>query len=172
MFAHLQKNRASLLITIQQIIIQLQFPFSLHPTGRHEKMISLGSSRRPHVFLAIVLSLALVLFLHAHPHPQSYFLSGPISKLKVQFGLYNASDGLEKKDKRIRERVERMKGYCEVEDAFEREYGRTNLRLARGYEGKSMQLTAITTNVLQALMKECAYCFKRSCEVNRSPSLL
>lgn len=64
-----------------------------------------------------------------------------------------------------------MKGYCEAEDAFEREYGRTNLRLSRGYEGKSMQLTAITTNVLQALMKECAYCFKRLCEVNRSPSL-
>lgn len=31
-----------------------------------------------------------------------------------------------------------MKGYCEAEDAFEREYGRTNLRLARGYEGKSV----------------------------------
>lgn len=135
-------------------------------------MIPLGSSRRSHVYLAIVLLLALVLFLHAHPHPQSYFLSGPISKLKVQFGLYNASDGLEKKDKRIRERVERMKGYCEAEDAFEREYGRTNLRLARGYEGKSILLTVIITNILQALMKECAYCFKRSCEVNSSLSLL
>lgn len=33
-------------------------------------------------------------------------------------------------------------------------------------------LTMIITNVLQALMKECAYCFKRSCEVNRSLSLL
>lgn len=112
-------------------------------------MISLGSSRRPHVFLAIVLSLALVLFLHAHPHPQSYFLSGPISKLKVQFGLYNASDGLEKKDKRIRERVERMKGYCEVEDAFEREYGRTNLRLARGYEGSHERMRLLLQKIMR-----------------------
>ncbi|ADV20148.1 hypothetical protein I305_01227 [Cryptococcus gattii E566] len=112
-------------------------------------MISLGSSRRPHVFLAIVLSLALVLFLHAHPHPQSYFLSGPISKLKVQFGLYNASDGLEKKDKRIRERVERMKGYCEAEDAFEREYGRTNLRLSRGYEGSHERMRLLLQKIMR-----------------------
>ncbi|KAE8537735.1 hypothetical protein D1P53_005791 [Cryptococcus gattii VGV] len=112
-------------------------------------MIPLGSPRRLHVILAIVLSVALVLFLHAHPHPQSYFLSGPISKLKVQFGLYNASDGLEKKDKKIRERVERMKGYCEAEDAFEREYGRTNLRLARGYEGSHERMRLLLQKIMR-----------------------
>ncbi|KGB74594.1 hypothetical protein I307_02196 [Cryptococcus deuterogattii 99/473] len=112
-------------------------------------MIPLGSSRRSYVFLATVLSLALVLFLHAHPQPQLYFLSGPISKLKVQFGLYNASDGLEKKDKKIRERVERMKGYCEAEDAFEREYGRTNLRLARGYEGSHERMRLLLQKIMR-----------------------
>lgn len=35
----------------------------------------------------------------------------------------------------------------------------------------SSRLTMIITNILQALMKECAYCFKRLCEANHSPSL-
>lgn len=35
----------------------------------------------------------------------------------------------------------------------------------------SLGLKMIIINALQALMRECAYCFKRSCEASRSPSL-
>ncbi|OXG24589.1 hypothetical protein C366_00118 [Cryptococcus neoformans Tu401-1] len=112
-------------------------------------MIPLGSPRRSHVLLAILLSLALVFFLHIHHHPQSHFLSGPISKLKVQFGLYSSSGGLEKKDKGIRQRVDKIREYCEAEDAFEREYGRTNLRLTRAYEGSHERMRLLLQKIMR-----------------------
>ena len=37
----------------------------------------------------------------------------------------------------VRKNVERLVDVCKAEDAFEVEYGRTNLRLTRGYEGES-----------------------------------
>ncbi|EAL23460.1 hypothetical protein CNBA1100 [Cryptococcus deneoformans B-3501A] len=112
-------------------------------------MIPLGSPRRSHILLAALLSLVLVLFLHTHHHPQSHFLSGPISKLKVQFGLYSSSDGLETKDKGIRKRIDKIRGYCEAEDAFEREYGRTNLRLSRAYEGSHERMRLLLQKIMR-----------------------
>lgn len=48
---------------------------------------------------------------------------------------------LAQSDPGVRRRIKRMKGLCKADNVFEAEYGRTNLRMSRGYEG--MLLSAI-----------------------------
>ncbi|WWC95233.1 hypothetical protein V866_002091 [Kwoniella sp. B9012] len=97
-------------------------------------MLALPASRRPHLFLALLSSIALVLFLHNSYHPH-YAMIKPPSLFQSDSDKPKAYTGLEADDLNVRRRVERMRGYCEGEDPFEKEYGRTNIRMTRAYEG-------------------------------------
>lgn len=75
-----------------------------------------------------ILSLAFDIKVHSIP----YILpSGTIRPGKST----STASGLEATDAGVRKRIARMRKVCAVENQFEREYGRTNLRLSRGYEG-------------------------------------
>ncbi|WRT69354.1 uncharacterized protein IL334_006338 [Kwoniella shivajii] len=102
-------------------------------------MYILPASRRPHVFIAALSIVALVLFLH---NTQQTGLSSWSSPL---FGSHPTTSslenvGLEAEDHVVRGRVSRMKTFCEKENPFEKEYGRTNIRLTRAYEGSHYRL--------------------------------
>nr|XP_019009028.1 uncharacterized protein I206_05668 [Kwoniella pini CBS 10737]OCF47809.1 hypothetical protein I206_05668 [Kwoniella pini CBS 10737] len=96
-------------------------------------MIPLPASRRPHLFLAILSVIALLLFVQNSYHPGSALLkpSFPYSRPDVSEDY----TGLEAEDHNVRSRVERLREFCGRENAFEREYGRTNIRMSRAYEG-------------------------------------
>ncbi|WWC93165.1 uncharacterized protein L201_008133 [Kwoniella dendrophila CBS 6074] len=96
-------------------------------------MFTLPASRRPHIFLAILAVIALTLFIHTTYHPQLPSFESTYSG--VDKTTQKTYEGLEADDLGVRGRVERMRSYCEREDPFEKEYGRTNIRMTRAYEG-------------------------------------
>ncbi|WVQ96344.1 hypothetical protein IAU59_003448 [Kwoniella sp. CBS 9459] len=112
-------------------------------------MFALPTSRRPHLFLGVLAGVALILLLHNVYTPRASlipFVSRPIRPSDTDEA---AVQGLESEDYRVRNRVERMRGFCEAEDPFEREYGRTNLRLSRAYEGSHQRLRQLLLKALR-----------------------
>nr|ODN82567.1 hypothetical protein L203_05376 [Cryptococcus depauperatus CBS 7841] len=57
--------------------------------------------------------------------------------------------GLEKDDRQIQSRVERMRGFCKREKGFEKEFGRTNIRLSRSYEGSHWRTRLLLQKILR-----------------------
>lgn len=51
-------------------------------------------------------------------------------------------------DPEVHQRVERLRQECLSQDPFEKEYGRTNLRLSRAYEGESSRQTKLIERFL------------------------
>ena len=86
-------------------------------------------SRRSALLLGAVSLLLVVALLHAGVRNQPAYLSWatPASSA-IPAPLVHA-------DKTVRRRVKKLVNMCDAEDPFELEYGRTNLRLSRGYEG-------------------------------------
>ncbi|OCF40181.1 hypothetical protein I317_06005 [Kwoniella heveanensis CBS 569] len=115
-------------------------------------MFAIPASRRP-LFLGLLGSVALILLLHNVYTPRASlipFISRPIRPFDPDDGQpTNLPLGLETEDYRVRDRVERMRGFCEAEDPFEREYGRTNLRLTRAYEGSHQRLRQLLHKALR-----------------------
>jgi hypothetical protein len=91
-------------------------------------------SKRPHLLLGLLTGIAALFFLHNIYQPRPSFLPVPFwnSKTVVDDALL----GLEAQDYRVRDRVRRVRDFCDADDPFEAEYGRTNLRMSRAYEGR------------------------------------
>ncbi|KAK8870123.1 hypothetical protein IAR55_000693 [Kwoniella newhampshirensis] len=111
--------------------------------------LPVSPSRRPHIFLAVLLGIAFILFLHNIHQPRPSFFPNPFHSPTVGSSDVSHSTGLEVEDYRVRDRVVRMRGYCEREDGFEKEYGRTNLRLTRAYEGSHHRFRRLLHKVLR-----------------------
>ncbi|WVQ82440.1 hypothetical protein IAT38_004568 [Cryptococcus sp. DSM 104549] len=105
------------------------------------------SSRRPHIFLGLLSGIAL-LFLHNIHQPRPSLIPNPFSRSRPQSASVGGN-GLEAEDYRVRGRVERMQGFCEEQDPFEREYGRANLRLTRAYEGSHHRIRQLLHKALR-----------------------
>lgn len=112
------------------------FPSIFMNLGRTAAMY-LPSSRRIHVLLAVITCLILGFILHF-----TYQLGASVTVPRPE----TASKGaLPHTDHRVQARVDRLRGICVEDDPFEREYGRTNLRMSRGYEGDSYCLDYSST---------------------------
>ena len=98
----------------------------------------LPSSRRPVVFLAILLSLAAVFFLHSTYRPDSPYAIHNIwyNAYRGNLDLQRPLSQYEKQHPAVRRRVGFAREACLEDDRFEKEYGRANLRLSRAYEGE------------------------------------
>nr|XP_018260614.1 uncharacterized protein I303_07540 [Kwoniella dejecticola CBS 10117]OBR82772.1 hypothetical protein I303_07540 [Kwoniella dejecticola CBS 10117] len=110
-------------------------------------MIPLPASRRPHLFLGVLSLIALWLFVQNSYHPGSALLkpSFPYSHPEEP----NEYAGLEAEDLGVRSRVERLRSVCQGENAFEREYGRTNIRMSRAYEGSHHRIRQFLQKALR-----------------------
>jgi hypothetical protein len=87
---------------------------------------SIPPLRRPHLLLSLFLAV-LILAIHQRHNAQSHIaaLFAPnIPPEQMMIGVYD-----------VQQRLNRFKNTCEEDDTFEKEYGRTNLRMSRAYEG-------------------------------------
>jgi hypothetical protein len=98
------------------------------------------SARRPHLFLALLLGVATLLFVHNALDPSG--LGVPQQPVVLEGGRFHD------KDPKVVQRTEKMASFCSAEDPFEKEFGRTNLRLSRGYEGESGSASSFTLGVM------------------------
>lgn len=94
------------------------------------------SARRPHLFLALLLGVATLLFVHNALDPSG--LGVPQQPVVLEGGRFHD------RDPKVVQRTEKMASFCSAEDPFEKEFGRTNLRLSRGYEGESGSASSFT----------------------------
>ncbi|WVO16388.1 hypothetical protein L204_104063 [Cryptococcus depauperatus] len=112
-------------------------------------MILLPSSRRLQVSLFLVTLLALLVFLHQGTMSH-LSLSEHIARLTGNQQYHGTLEGgLEKDDRQIKSRVERMRGFCKREKGFEKEFGRTNIRLSRSYEGSHWRTRLLLQKILR-----------------------
>lgn len=92
----------------------------------------LAPSRRLPIFLAFLSTIATVVLLYRFNRPRQNLI--PFLSSATSTG---SLDGTHEGDYRVRARVERLRLLCGTDDPFEREYGRANLRMSRGYEGET-----------------------------------
>lgn len=78
-------------------------------------------ARRPYALaLIVVLSVGILLLLHRQS-----------DEIRLRFGTPLASE-----TSRLSPAALRLEAICELQDPFDLEYGRTNIRLTRAYEGQ------------------------------------
>ncbi|WWD15584.1 hypothetical protein CI109_100006 [Kwoniella shandongensis] len=112
--------------------------------------IPVSPSRRPHALLALLSGIVLILYLHNTHQPRPSFIPNPFwGSPSTSTSGKGGIVGLEEDDYRVRDRIERMRGYCEIDGELEKEYGRTNLRLSRAYEGSHHRFTRFLHKALR-----------------------
>ena len=87
-------------------------------------------SRRSGILLGALSLLVVIAVLHAGARNHPAYLSWPPASDVKNVPLVH-------KDEAVRRRFDALVNLCAADDPFELEYGRTNLRLSRGYEGAS-----------------------------------
>jgi hypothetical protein len=85
-------------------------------------------TRRPVIVLCVVVFISIVLFAGSHHEPTTMKLE----KWLPEIGPNNKGN---KHWRATRRRVRALRAKCDQPDLFETMYGRTNIRMSRGYEG-------------------------------------
>lgn len=97
----------------------------------------LAPPRRPLIVLSVIVLLAIILFISSHHEPTT----AKLEKWLPSIGPNNAEAQWHRG---VRRRTNALRQKCAEPDVFEKMYGRTNIRMSRGYEGESVCAHAST----------------------------
>lgn len=95
------------------------------------------TSRRPVIFVAVALAVTLLLYVtHRQYNSDSAYVPwqrGPDGDETPEIGTE-----VQNLSAHVQRRINHLRTECQGRDPFEEQYGRTNLRMTRGYEGASV----------------------------------
>lgn len=92
----------------------------------------LAVPRRPVIALIVIVVISILLFATSQHEPTT-------TKLEKWLPSIGPNNKDAQHNRSVRRRTNALRAQCAKEDTFELMYGRTNIRLSRGYEGASVR---------------------------------